>query len=126
MTSITAQFIRFAGVGVIGTGAHYLVLVALMELFDGEAIIASSAGALTGALVNYILNYHFTFRSNKRHVEAMTKFLAIAAVGFVLNGLLMSLLVYGLGLFYLAAQVLTTLTVLIWNFAGNRWWTFAA
>jgi putative flippase GtrA len=125
MTGIAAQFIRFAGVGVIGTGAHYLVLVALMELFDGEAIIASSAGALTGALVNYILNYHFTFRSNKRHVEAMTKFLAIAAVGFVLNGLLMSLLVYGLGLFYLAAQVLTTLTVLIWNFAGNRWWTFA-
>lgn len=125
MTSIAAQFVKFAGVGAIGTTAHYLVLVALMELVGTHAVIASSAGALAGALVNYILNYRYTFRSSKRHSEALTKFLVIAGIGFLLNGLLMGLFTGRLSLHYFIAQIATTLAVLVWNFVGNRAWTFA-
>ncbi len=123
--AVARQFIQFAGVGVIGTAGHYMVLITIMEVVHGEAIIASSIGALTGAAINYILNYRFTFASDKRHVEALTKFLIIAGIGFLLNGLLMGILVYQVGWPYIIAQLVVTAVLLIWNFVGNRCWTFA-
>lgn len=121
---IVGQFIRFSGVGVIGTGAHYATLITLVQIAGINAVIASSAGALVGALVNYILNYHYTFQSNRRHREALTRFLLVAAVGFVINGLCMAWFTEMHNLQYLLAQVITTGIVLIWTFTGNRIWTF--
>ena len=125
MSPVLPQFIKFAGVGVIGTLAHYLVLILSVELFDADTVLASSLGALAGAIVNYILNYRFTFQSNKQHSEAFIKFLLVAGIGFAFNGLLMGLFTRVLNWFYLFAQVITTLLVLVWNFIGNRLWTFA-
>jgi putative flippase GtrA len=78
-----------------------------------------------GALTNYWLNYHFTFHSNKSHLDAGPKFLAVAAIGFILNAVLM-LLSRALfaGQHYLLRQACTTIIVLVWNFAGNRFWSF--
>jgi len=118
------QFVRFAGVGVVGTGAHYATLIALVQALAVNAVLASSLGAIVGALVNYFLNYRYTFRSSKRHHEAMSKFFVIAGVGFALNGAIMALLTQLLVLHYLLSQVISTGLVLGWNFAGNRLWTF--
>ena len=85
---------------------------------------ASAAGALLGAWINYTLNYHFTFRSSKRHREAVLKFAAVATVGLVLNTLFMWVGVELIGAHYLLGQIVTTGLVLIWSFAGNRFWTF--
>ena len=97
------QFLRFAGVGVIGTSAHYAVLVLLVQVLDANAVLASSVGAITGAIVNYFLNYRYTFNSSKNHKETLWKFFTIAAAGFVLNGIMMVLLTEMLTLFYLLA-----------------------
>lgn len=118
------QFIRFAGVGAIGTLAHYVVLVILVEMLSANVVTASTAGATLGALVNYLLNRRYTFRSEKRHGEALTKFLIIAALGLALNASFMLILVEILNIYYLLAQVLSTGLVLVWNFLGNRFWTF--
>jgi putative flippase GtrA len=118
------QFFRFASVGAIGTLAHYVLLVMLVEMLRTNEVAASTAGATLGALVNYLLNRRYTFRSKKRHGEALTKFLIIAALGLTLNSLLMLIFVEILNIYYLLAQVLSTGLVLIWNFLGNRFWTF--
>ena len=119
------RFIKFTGVGAIGTLAHYITLVCLVQLVTSlNVVLASSVGALIGAIVNYFLNYHFTFESNKSHTEALSKFVTIASMGFVLNGLLMALLAQKLFIHYLLAQIITTGIVLIWNFLGNHFWTF--
>lgn len=118
------QFFRFAGVGAIGTLAHYVLLVMLVEMLRTNEVAASTAGATLGALVNYLLNRRYTFRSEKRHSEALTKFLIIAALGLTLNSLLMLIFVEILNIYYLLAQVLSTGLVLVWNFLGNRFWTF--
>jgi len=115
---------RFAGVGVIGTVAHYLLLVMLVEMLGTNVVPASTAGATLGALVNYALNRRYTFRSKKRHGEALAKFLVIAALGLALNSSFMLIFVEILNIYYLLAQVLSTGLVLVWNFAGNRFWTF--
>ena len=118
------KLIKFSAVGALGTLVHYSVLVFLVQLLSVNVLVASSTGAIVGALVNYFLNYKWTFNSNKRHSEAMAKFFAVAAVGFVMNGLFMALFTEALAMHYLIAQVMTTGIVLFWNFLANHYWTF--
>jgi putative flippase GtrA len=119
-------FIRFAGVGLVGTLAHYTVLVILVEGFRAGPVTASSSGYIVGALVNYLLNYFYTFGSNRKHIEALPRFYAIAAIGFGLNALIMAFLVGFPSVNYVLAQLVATGIVLIWNFAANKAWTFTS
>ena len=121
---IVWQFALFSVVGVFSAIGHYGTLIALRELAGIEPVTASLAGYLVGGTISYVLNYRFTFRSTKEHREALTKFLAVAAVGFVLNGILMAAFTGPAGLHYLVAQVLTTLVILVWSYSSNRYWTF--
>ena len=119
------QFIIFAGVGAIGTAGHYAVLILLIQFFHIAPVTATSAGFVTGALINYMLNYHVTFNSDKRHREAITKFLTVAFLGALLNGTMMSLGIHVFELHYLIAQVIATCIVLTLNFIASKHWTFA-
>jgi len=119
-----SKFVRFLGVGVFCTAAHYAVLVLLVQWATLAAVQASAIGFAVGALVNYVLNYRFTFRSTKRHREAMLKFFIVAIIGLGLNTACMAVGVGPLRLHYLLSQILATGLVLIWNFTGNHLWTF--
>ena len=124
VTALLRQFVSFTGVGFVSAIGHYGLLIALVQFAGFAAVPASAAGALFGASINYALNYRFTFRSSKRHREAVLKFAVIAGVGLVLNTLFMWVGVELVGAHYLLSQVVTTGLVLIWSFAGNRYWTF--
>jgi putative flippase GtrA len=125
-SDIKSQFLRFAGVGVIGTGAHYLALVSLVQFAGVNPIVSSMVGFALGGLVNYFLNYHFTFQSNQPHQSAMAKFFTVALLGLALNSLIVTLGIKKLAIHYLWAQLIATGVVLIWNFGSNRLWTFSA
>ena len=118
------QFIRFAGVGFIGTIIHYAVLIALVELGDIEAALATTCGFVLGAISNYVLNRLYTFKSTVALLPSMLKFMSISTVGAGLNGAIVHTLTASLGWNYLLAQVFATGLVLVWNFFGNRLWTF--
>ncbi|MDD5249058.1 MAG: GtrA family protein [Rhodocyclaceae bacterium] len=117
------QFLSFAAMGAVGTGAHYLTL-ALLVRAGLAATLATAIGAAVGALVNYGLNYRYTFRSWQPHRIAASRFLAITSVGWLLNAGAFHLLHHAFGIALWPAQIATTALVLAWNFAGNRWWTF--
>lgn len=114
----------FALVGATGTLAHYSILYFLVEYQGFDAVIASGFGALAGLIVNYALNYSLTFNSQQSHVKTFPKFALIASIGLCLNLILMAGLTPKL--YYIYAQILTTLLVLIWNFLANSLWTFQA
>lgn len=122
--SLSRQFIRFAAVGACGTAVQYAVLGAGVELFGAPAALASGIGYLFGSVVNYLLNYFFTFASAKTHAEAATKYFTVLAIGWCINTGLMGLLVHRLGWNYWLAQCLTTGIGLLYNFAGSRLWAF--
>jgi len=124
LLEVGIQFVRFAAVGVIGTIGHYAVLVALVHLIGVHPVIASAAGSVVGALLNYALNYKFTFKSNERHTVALPKFFIIMSIGFTLNLAIMYVGVSLWEIYYLLVQVVATGIVLMWNFLGNRFWTF--
>lgn len=122
-TSLRRQFLRFTSAGAVGTLAHYATLVALASGLGVAAAWAAMAGASVGAGVNYVLNRSFTFRSTRRHGEALPRFLGLAALGIALNGAIVGGLVR-LGSAYLIAQVVATLLILGINFAVSRKWIF--
>ena len=121
---VLKQFIKLSGVGVVGTAAQYVILFVLVQFAGANPVVASTAGMVVGAFVNYYLNYIYTFRSSKAHFDAMPKFFSVAAVGLFLNGLIMQFFISYFALPYIFAQLIATGLVLLWNFAANRMWTF--
>ena len=118
------RFLRFAAAGAVGTVAHYALLLTLVEAAGVDPVAGSVAGFLLGALVNYTLSRTLVFRSDRAHVEALPRFLAVAGIGLCWNALLMYLLVDLLDLHYFLAQMLTTAILLGWHYVGNALWTF--
>ncbi len=121
---LTRQFALFVVAGGVATAAHYALLIVLVEWLGIAPVPASMAGYVLGALVNYRLNYVYTFQSRKRHREALAKFLVVAGIGFVLNAAILHAAIGPLGVHYLPGQVFATVVVLFWNFAANKLWTF--
>lgn len=117
------RFPHFAFVGAVSTGVQYVILFCLVNFAQIDPVLASAAGFIMGAFANYLLNYHFTFRSTQPHGPALLKFATLASIGLLLNSAIMQLLARG-ALYYLLAQVVATGTVLLWNFFGNACWTF--
>ena len=124
LSRLADRFVKFAGVGSIGTAAHYATVFVLVDAVGVAAVAASSAGFLVGGLINYLFNYKFTFRSRQSHASTAPRFFGIALVGFFLNGAAMFWFVNQVGLYYLLAQIITTGIILIWTFLANYYWTF--
>lgn len=124
MFGTSLRFLGYTFVGAIGTVVHYSVLVAGVDELGLAPVVASSLGAVAGAVTNYILNYRFTFRSRKAHSDAMLKFMFVAAAGVVVNGLVVDACLRLDGVHYLVAQVIATAVVLVLGYIANRHWTF--
>lgn len=122
MKQVVTQFAFFSVVGAVGTTAHFAVLVILVQFMAAGPVAASMAGFAAGALVNYGLNYHVTFKSKTSHKTALLKFFTVALAGLCLNTLVMAMAIEWLH--YLVSQALATALVLLWNFLCNRYWTF--
>lgn len=125
MRLIPIQFSTFLLVGGVSTLLQYIVLITIVTLLNGDPVHASMLGYLFGGVLNYYLNYKFTFKSDKSHINTTWKFAVIMAIGFSLNGYIMSALVFDMNMYYLFAQFLATIIVLIWNFVANKSWTFS-
>ncbi len=126
MPSLPRHFSRFALIGAFGTAAHFAALFALVHAGLLSPVWASQAGALLGALVNYLLNRRFNYRSESSHLITGPRFFLVAAAGFVLNGLSMALLAETLQFNLFFAQCISTGLVLAWNFLANHFWTFGS
>jgi len=110
-------------VGGVATAMQYALLILLVRAFDMAPTPASSIGFVLSAGVNYLLNYRFTFRSDRPHAPAAAKFGLLAGAGLLINAAIMRLMI-GAGVHYLIAQACATAVVLVWNFVGNSIWTF--
>lgn len=118
------SFLRYVLVGAVGTGAHYLVLLILVERREVAPVMATTLGFATGAVVNYFLNFRLTFHSTRPHREALPRFFAVAAAGMVLNSGIVALGVEVFRLQYMIPQVCATGVVVLCTFCANRVWTF--
>ncbi|MCG5510354.1 GtrA family protein [Ectothiorhodospira lacustris] len=122
---IAHQFLAFVTVGGISTAGHYTLFIGLAYTANVEPTLASTIGFIGGAIINYILNYRFTFKATGTHTTIAPRFIAAALSGMLLNAGLLATGVYILKINYLAAQIASTAVVLFWNFIINKYWTFS-
>lgn len=124
VSGLNHQFSRFLLVGGLATAVQYVILAVLVEFVATPAPLASSIGFAVSAILNYSLNYRFTFSSKERHRDAIVRFSVVAGLGLLLNYALMFVLVSILDFHYLLAQVQATVVVTLWNYFVNKVWTF--
>ena len=118
------QISAFVIVGVLAAAAHYGALIALVEMFGWAPVPATLIGYLCGGVASYALNRRHTFKSDRTHREAIWRFVAVAATGFLATWGLMTIFVEKAEIPYILAQVVTTGIVMLWSFLGNKLWTF--
>ena len=117
------QLLTFAGVGAIGTAFHYALLVCVVSGFGLDPYVGAMVGATGGALSNYWLNHRFTFCSDRAHKEALPRFLLMAGIGILLNGIIVKTLTL-VEIHYLISQMVATLTIFVLNFLVSKLWIF--
>ena len=135
-------FIRYGNSGGLATAVHFSVLIALLEYQLTTPLHASMIGAGCGFLVNYHIQFHWTFKVNGSHKRYFIRYLLVSATMFGLNAFIFWL-VTGPELFallktipypkgipqpenirYWYAQVIATGVVFFCNFLVNRFYTF--
>lgn len=115
--------LRYVGVGLVATLAHWVLLVVLVEAAHVPAWLGSGAGAVLGAQVAFFGNRRFTFDHRGALVPAWGRFMGTAVLG-TLFGMTLVAAGVALGAHYLAAQAVATAASLLLTFAINRRWTF--
>ena len=119
-----SEISKYALVGLVGTSVHYMVMATLISIFSVGLILSSTSGAIAGALVNYLLNYFYTFQSHKRHQYAVMIFWLVAAFGWSINAILLMFSENVLNINIIPAQITTTFIVFLLTCFMNRLWTF--
>jgi len=136
------RFLRFALVGGLGTITDVGILNLLHKMAGFPLFWANAVGFCCAVAQNFMLHRRFTFPNQGRDTAArqLGLFTAISMIGLglsqlVLLGLHRLTLDYWVALLgdpgtgydvsYNAAKLTSIAVVLIWNFTGNRLWTFA-
>ena len=121
------SFFKTAGRYLISGGAatvlHWGIMAFLMVagLSPGTS---TALGALAGALFNYVLQFHYTFRSSQPHVEVVPRYLLLTLLSWCANNALFAMLHGFASLSVVRAQILTTLCVTALNFVLYRRFVF--
>jgi len=117
------KFMTFAMMGLVGTAAHFSLLLALVW-FGVDPVASSVAVSIAGMVVNFTLNHRYTFRGSASVKRSAPRYLVVSLTVIFLNGVFMSVLVHGVGLHFIIAQVLTSGALLVFGFACNALWSF--
>lgn len=108
------------------TAADFGAMVSLVELAGLSPVVAAAAGALVGAGLNFYLNRRWVFRVEHEPAAGQAlRYALVSAASAGWNALGEHLLFRVLGLHYVIARVLVSVTVgLGWNFPLQRGWVF--
>jgi putative flippase GtrA len=123
--SLIELFLKYTAAGGVATTVHYAIFLVLIDAALWVPWKATLLAASIGALVAYVLNYHFTFYSTAIHRIILPKFLLVAALGVLIQTLIVAMLNQHWHLHYLLAQLIATCIGLIVTFLINDFWTFA-
>ncbi|REL31119.1 GtrA family protein [Thalassotalea euphylliae] len=118
------RLLKFIGVGGVATICQYCLLIMFVEFASLALLTSTMLSYCLSTLLNYWLNYYFTFTSNQAHARVLPRFVLVALVGLLINTSVFALFSLVLNFYYLVAQVAATLFALIWNYGANKLWTF--
>ena len=110
-----AELFRFIASGGTATLSHWLTM-ALLIMAGTAPSMATAIGAVVGAVMNYLLQKAYAFRSSNRHRFALPRYVAACVLLWLANLLLFVLLHRLLTLPVVSAQFLTTAFVALLSY----------
>lgn len=117
------HMIRFVIVGGSATLLQFMLLFAFIEFAHMQEVLASAVSFALSAIYNYLMNYYFTFASDKSHRETLWKFVIVASLGLVINSSSFALLLLIMP-HYMVAQIGATAITLVVNFLLHKIWIY--
>jgi len=121
-----ALFLRYCLAGSAAAAVHLLVLVVCVEVLGIPPTPASATGFCIAVLVNYTLQYRWTFAATDSHGIALLKFCLVACFALTINTGIFWVAYAIVGSPYLVAQVVAIGFVVLINFFMNRQYVFVA
>ena len=122
--SLARQISAFIGVGAVATSVDYAAFLTLLHFVTVSPVSAALGGYALGGVTSYGLTRRHVFESARSHQSAGWRFGVVMAAGFFLTGVFMDVFSVYLGAPPIFARIMTTLTVMIFNFLAHRFWTF--
>lgn len=126
MKKILRKFFIFLLVGGVCTAIQYVILISLVSLQNWQPTAASTVGFVASALLNYALNYRFTFKARNGNRVALPRFATVSGSGLLLNAAIMQTGLTYAPFPYWWIQIAATIVVLLWNFVGSLKWSYAS
>ena len=124
--SLLKQLIKFAFVGFTGTIVNLTILYTLTEFFYVYYIISEIIAFFISVINNYILNKIWTFKENieERLIRKYFKYTIICLISLIVNISILFILVEFFGIWYIFAEIVAIMGGFLFNFIGNKLWTF--
>lgn len=116
-------------IGVASVVIQWGLLALFVENSLLKPVLASFVSYLISSIFNYFANYYLTFSSQKNHLQSMTRYFAVVAISLGLNTFLFYWLMqlftfYEIEQFYLVAQSMVTVLMVMINFVVIRKWVY--
>ncbi len=118
------QLLRFLITGGLSTLVQYVLLIISIESLGIAKTTSSALAYGLAAIVNYVLNYHFTFEAKSPHKQTLVRFAYVVSIGLLLNTIAFYLAIQ-MSSHYILAQCIGTGVTLIFNFIAHKYWTYS-
>ncbi len=115
---------RFGVVGLLATGVHVAVFIALTDGLGLDATLATLPAFLTALAVSYLANHSWTFGARGGHRRSFGRYVVVALVGAGLNMAIMRTATAGLGWHKNWGLLAVLAIVPAVSYLGNRYWSF--
>jgi putative flippase GtrA len=118
------RLIRYGCSGAASAATHFGVGLLLADGLGVRPVAASALGFLASIVVSYGLQHAWVFRSSAGHAVAGSRFLAVTAIAFALNTVILTLGAEVLHEPYVEVQAVALVAIPVVNYAINSRWTF--
>ncbi|MBQ2901159.1 MAG: GtrA family protein [Agathobacter sp.] len=122
--ALVLQYCKFAAVGITSLIVDYVFMVFLTEntAFGLDYFQACAFSYTLSVFVNYFLSMKYVFQSREDmgKVKEASIFFVLSLIGLFLNQMIMWFAVEILGIYYVAAKLLSTLLVTNYNFISRK------
>ena len=98
--------------------------MALSVVSGIDPVYATAIGAFIGAIFNYILQYHYTFKSDRSHIYAIFTYSLTVLFGLLSNELIFILFYNVLDAGIIISQLSATAVVTIQNYLFYKYLVF--
>lgn len=122
-TTITAQFTRYAIVGLASNLVLYMLYLALTALGMGYKS-AMTLLYVVGVAQTFIFNKKWSFRHGGNAAGAFTRYATAYAAGYALNLFALWLFVDRMGVPHQIVQGIMIVTLAVFLFLAQKYWVF--